>query len=355
LSCVRRSANLYQKPPMKWSEFVRDYLRFTRKDRIAVLAATLIMVLAILYPEIQKKFTPKKNVTLDTSWIAAVKNLQIKDTGYNKPDNRNYDDDNSQAFQYDKRNSSYQADNALAKGELFYFDPNTASPSDWKRLGLRDKTIQTIQNYLSKGGKFRKPEDLQRVYGLYQNEYERLQPYVRIESAFENKPSETFLNTSKEKIETKSYSSLYSIIDINSADTSAFISLPGIGSKLAARIVNFRDKLGGFYTVEQVKETFGLPDSTYQKIKQYLKLDNPSVKKININTATVDELKAHPYIKYSLANPIVAYRNEHGLFSKVEDLKKVMVVTEEIYKRLELYIIIYNHTEDSKNDKSSSL
>jgi len=122
------------------------------------------------------------------------------------------------------------------------------------------------------------------------------------------------------------------------ADTTAFISLPGIGSKLAARIINFRDKLGGFYSVEQVKETFGLPDSTYQKIKQYLNLENPSVKKININTATVDELKAHPYIKYILANPIVAYRNEHGLFSKIEDVKKVMVVTEEVYSRIAPYL-----------------
>jgi len=107
---------------------------------------------------------------------------------------------------------------------------------------------------------------------------------------------------------------------------------------LASRIVTFRDKLGGFYSIEQVGETYGLPDSTFQKIKQYLKLDNPSVKKININTATVDELKAHPYIKFSLANPIVAYRNEHGSFSKIEDIKKVMAVTDEIYKKIAPYL-----------------
>jgi competence ComEA-like helix-hairpin-helix protein len=112
----------------------------------------------------------------------------------------------------------------------------------------------------------------------------------------------------------------FSIIDVNNADTTAFISLPGIGSKLAARIITFREKLGGFYSVEQIGETYGLPDSTFQKIKQWLKLDNLSVKKININTATVDEMKAHPYIKYGLANPIVAYRNEHGAFSKIEDI-----------------------------------
>ena len=65
-----------------------------------------------------------------------------------------------------------------------------------------------------------------------------------------------------------------------------------------------------------------------------------TVKKININTATIDELKAHPYIKYSLANPIVAYRNEHGAFDKLEDLKKIMTVTEEVYKKISPYLAI---------------
>jgi competence ComEA-like helix-hairpin-helix protein len=116
--------------------------------------------------------------------------------------------------------------------------------------------------------------------------------------------------------------------------------LPGIGSKLAVRIVTFREKLGGFYSVEQIGETYGLPDSTFQKIKQYLKLDNSSVKKININTASIDEMKTHPYIKYSIANPIIAYRNEHGAFSKIEDIKKVMAVTDEIYKKIAPYLTL---------------
>src|SRR5258705_24726 len=138
----------------------------------------------------------------------------------------------------------------------------------------------------------------------------------------------------------KNYAAHYTAVDINNADTIAFISLPGIGSKLAARIVTFRDKLGGFYSIEQVRETYGLPDSTFQKIKQWLKLDNASVKKININTATVDELKAHPYIKFSIANPIVAYRTENWLFTKLEDIKKVMAVTNELYDKIVSYLSV---------------
>lgn len=277
---------------------------------------------------------------MDSAWIAAVKKSEIKAPDSSIDTYQKSNDENAFDYQYDKRTSSYN-ENSIVKGELFYFDPNTISISDWKRLGLKDKTIQTIHNYLGKGGQFYKPEDLQRIYGLHQDEYERLLPYVKIESKT-SVVNEQFTSskTTREKQSSKTYTARYTTIDINIADTSAFISLPGVGSKLAARIVNFRDNLGGFYSIEQVGETYGIPDSTFQKIKQWLKLDNPSVKKININTATVDELKAHPYIKYSLANPIVAFRDEHGAFSKIDDVKKVMAVTDEIYRKIAPYLTI---------------
>jgi competence ComEA-like helix-hairpin-helix protein len=275
---------------------------------------------------------------MDTAWMAAVKRSEIKvqdssDAHYQKNDN-----ENAYAYQYDKRKNSYN-ENDIIKGELFYFDPNTISEFEWKILGLKEKTIKTIENYRNKGGHFYKPEDLQRIYGLHDDEYERLKPYIKIESKAPKTNEESVSSRLKEETQpSKTYTIRYSIIDINNADTTAFISLPGIGSKLAARIVTFREKLGGFYSVEQIGETYGLPDSTFQKIKQWLKLDNASVKKININTATVDELNAHPYIKFSIANPIIAYRNEHGSFSKIEDIKKVMAVTEEIYKKIAPYL-----------------
>jgi competence ComEA-like helix-hairpin-helix protein len=81
-----------------------------------------------------------------------------------------------------------------------------------------------------------------------------------------------------------------------------------------------------------------LPDSTFQKIKENLALKGTFIKKININTATTDELKTHPYIKWNIANTIIAYRNEHGVFSTIEDLKKIMIITDDIYKKLAPYL-----------------
>jgi competence ComEA-like helix-hairpin-helix protein len=323
---------------VKWSEFAKDYLTFTRKERIGILIVAVIILITYFLPNILSSANSKPT-QVDTTWMAAVKKLEIKDSNFRNENYRKDDEEDTYAYQYDRKKSNY-ASNAI-KGELFNFDPNTTSSAEWKQLGMRDRTIQTIQNYLSKGGHFYKPEDLQRIYGLHKEEYERLIPYVKIKSKT-SVANERFASTTpkEETSITKTYTSKYSAIDINIADTSAFISLPGIGSKLATRIVSFREKLGGFYSIDQVGETYGLPDSTFQKIKQYLKLDNTSVKKININTATVDELKAHPYIKFSIANPIVAYRNEHGAFSKIDEIKRVMLVTDEIYKKISPYLTV---------------
>jgi competence protein ComEA len=320
---------------MKWKDIITDYFTFTRRERIGIIIIIMVILALAFSPSFFSANMSSKLEIPDTAWVTAIKKLEQKESS---PQYRNYEDGEDQAYQYDPSKSNY---NNKPAGELFYFDPNTLSKEGWQRLGIRDKTIKTIQNYLAKGGHFRKPEDMQRVYGLRKNEYERLAPFVNIqlrpkEGTEKNSAGKNTL--AEYSVPSKSYRPL--VIDINSADTSALIALPGIGSKLAARIINFREKLGGFHSIEQIRETFGLQDSTFQKIKEYLKLENVIVRKININSATVDELKAHPYIKYSIANPIIAYRNEHGRFTKLEDLKKVMVITDEVYERVARYLTL---------------
>ena len=319
---------------MSWQKIVTDYLTFTRRDRIAIIVILVLIVSVFFLPKVISGTNQKlQNQQPNTAWIAAMKRLEVKiddDKNTGAPD---YDNNNS--YQYDRR-VSYN--NTGSKGELFFFDPNSLSAEGWKKLGLRDKTINTIRNYLSKGGKFKKTEDLKKIYGLLPEEYERLAGYIRIADNNTHSPNEEEFQPAANNYSTNK--PRYSVIDINTADTTAFIALPGIGSKLAARIVNFRDKLGGFHSINQVAETYGLPDSTFQRIRQYLKLENNVLKKININTATLDELKAHPYIRYSIANPIIAYRNEHGPFSKPEDLKRVMAVTDEAYNKILPYLTI---------------
>ncbi len=264
-----------------------------------------------------------------------IAELNIKEDSSKGFTKRSYDDDNYTGYHQPSEKNYY---NKAAKGELFYFDPNTLPVDGWKKLGVREKTANTIQNYISKGGRFYKPEDISKIWGLHEDEVKRLLPYVRIEA----KPASVY-NKYPDRDKTKTYEKpTYTITacDVNNSDTAAFIALPGIGSKLAARIVAFREKLGGFYKIDQLAETYGLPDSTFQKIKSRLVIGNNSVKKLNINTATVDELKTHPYLRYNIANAIVQYRNAHGNFLALNDLKKIMIITDDIYNKVVPYLSV---------------
>lgn len=214
---------------------------------------------------------------------------------------------------------------------FFEFDPNTLSADGWRKLGLRDRAIRIIQKYLSRGGKFREPADLKKIYGLSRELAARLIPYVRI-----HLPKPTY--EKKEFVKFKKAEP--SILDINSADSSALIALPGIGNKLARRIILFRDKLGGFYSVEQVKETYGLPDSTFQIIRGRLQVRAGTVKIININTADAKELGSHPYIGRNLANAIVRFREQHGPYSTIENLQEIVLITPEIFQKIVHYLAV---------------
>ena len=321
----------HQNLEMRWSEIIRDYCTFTRKERIGLIFVLLLIILVFILPFFLNKNNVSNITTNDTAWISAVK--ASKAAGNNIEND--IDNNETIVYQFD---TSRVSTTRRSEAKLFRFDPNTLPVSGWRQLGVRDKTIQTIMNYRNKGGSFKSAEDLQRIYGLPGKDYERLAPFVTIHS----NPGEKIpaAINSELKSQDEELPASYFVLDINTADTSAFIRLPGIGSKLAARIVNFRNKLGGFYSIQQVGETFGLPDSTFQRIKPYLRADDTIVKKFDVNTASVDELKTHPYIKWQIANAIIAYRQEHGPFTKIEDIRKIMVISGDDYKRIVPYLAL---------------
>ena len=131
-----------------------------------------------------------------------------------------------------------------------------------------------------------------------------------------------------------------SVIEINTADTSEFQSLQGIGSYYAKKIVSFRNKLGGFYKVEQLKEVYGLDSQIVNNNIDRLKVENSGVIKLNINKLSDKELKKHPYISWQVANSIYFYRLNHGEYKAVEDITKSDVVTPELYEKLKHYLTV---------------
>ncbi len=316
---------------MGWKRLLREYFTFTRKERIGLIVV-LILILCIWFSPRLISSGKLAAVPADMTWMVAAKKLQHLQE--RTQDSSEQNDKNINDLVYDKSVDNYLSNSGI---KLSYFDPNTLSLEGWKKLGIQQKTINTIQKYLNKGGYFYKNEDLKKIYGLHREEYARLEPYIKIAGKEELKQNYSKYESKKEQSNT---ASKYHLIDINLADTSEFIALPGIGSKLASRIVNFRDKLGGFYSIEQLGETYGLPDSTFQKIKPFLTIETTSLKRININTATKDEMKLHPYIKWNLANSIVEYRNQHGNYASLEDIKKISLITDDIFNKIKFYLAL---------------
>lgn len=307
----------------KIGKFFKHYFTFGKKNRVGVISlvclTTIIYALPYLFSKKNQPFPAEPTSVL----------VKAMDTLASREEKNRYskNDENDNEYRYQPS----QIKN-FANGELFQFDPNTLSAQGWQRLGLSEKTSRTIDKYRTKGGKFYKPEDIKKIWGMPVGFYERVKDYIVMAPVQNNYSQNNLEKPTYAKSEKKTL-----FVNINEADTSAFIDLPGIGSKLAARIVNFRDKLGGFYSVDQVRETYGLPDSTFQKIKTSLQI-NGSVKQFNINTATKDELKLHPYIKWNLANAIVEYRNQHGAFKSVEDLKNIVLIDEATFEKIVHYL-----------------
>jgi competence ComEA-like helix-hairpin-helix protein len=309
---------------------LKDYFTFTKKERTGIIVLLVLILATVAIPYL----LPTQSIQADKAsfeelrqQVAALE--AMKDSG------------NGEVYQAiptggmeDKRESGV--------GEvvaLFEFDPNTLPVEGWKKLGLPARTANTIQHYLSKGGRFRQPDDLYKIYGLKKAEADRLFPYVRIAEA----GRKYFPTQQRADSATRQYKREFtkpSILDINMADTTAFIALWGIGSKLAQRIINFREKLGGFYTIEQVGETYGLSDSTFEQIRAFLNCPSPQLRMININTADPSSLAKHPYIRWPLANAIIQFREQHGVFSTVDQLLQLQVVTPEILGKIRPYLAV---------------
>ena len=211
-----------------------------------------------------------------------------------------------------------------ADPELFTFDPNKATDSDFLRLGFSDKQIATILKYLDKGGVFRNKADFFKIRVISESQKRILSDWVVIDDKKEMLSGEnSFI---------KSVS-----IDLNSADSIQLKQLPGIGAVLSKRIVKYRDLLGGFYSVNQLKEVYGLSEETIRQIEKKVKLDNAKIKKLNLNFADMNELSRHPYLKKNLAEKIIRFRTKNGSIHDSSILRDSMILNIDEYNRIKPY------------------
>jgi competence protein ComEA len=128
-------------------------------------------------------------------------------------------------------------------------------------------------------------------------------------------------------------------IDINSADTTELMKLRGIGPTFAKRIVKYREMLGGYHTIEQLMEVYGMDSEKYDMVKDEVYVSDSLIKKINLNKATAKELSAHIYIDWKLANAITNYRFKNK-FETIDELKEIYLVNDSLFRKLAPYFFV---------------
>ena len=401
--------------------FFKEYFTFSRRDRAGILILSVMIMAALIVPRILSALQPpsmqtdfsafKQQIEQYSTQIDSAQQAskeQYKNEKYGAENNPNFDPTEAVAVNlqpFDPNQLTYQTarqlglpartahtiENFLQKGGKFYkkedlkkiyvlseadyqrlepyiqippkdgktatanntstpnanlplqaFDPNQLNFERAKQLGLNEKTAHAIENYLQKGGKFYKKEDLKKIYTLPETDYKRLEPYIQI-PAKDTKPNNTqtaeipttYSSSGKARQPTK----VSKPNNINTSDTTQWQQLKGIGSGYARQIVKLRSQLGGFANKEQLKEVYGMTPELYSQIEPYLQ-GAGTVKQININKATADEMKTHPYIKYKLADAIVKYRQQHRGYKAITDIKNIKILSEDNYTKLAPYLTV---------------
>lgn len=242
---------------------------------------------------------------------------------------------------------------AVLEQRILPFDPNTIVAEDWQRLGLTAKQAASIMRYRAKGGRFRSKADVKRMYTISPDVFERIQPFILLPDSVA-RPAVEQLDTRSDQPERTSFAqagrpmaSLHEKepvrkVEVNTADTTALIALPGIGPAFARGIVKYRDGLGGYHSLDQLAEVYVLQDKpeAVARLKELLVADTLALRRIPLNTCTAEELAAHPYIRWKLAKPIIAYRQQHGPFNNVAAIRSIHLIDEALYRKLAPYLSV---------------
>ena len=288
-------------------------------------------------------------------WLIILVVIGVCVFSWQKPKTENAQKEEQPFPKKKKQNAAASYAVAEEKVETFPFDPNTADSVTLLRLGLAPWQVRAVYKYRAKHGRYHTPEDFKRLPGMTYELWERLGPQVRIARQFQyideavkrssyadrsssvsEKSERTSIPQNKDSVSERPRKfDIVTQVDINTADTTDLMRIPGIGSYRSSKIVEYRRKLGGFVNAEQVMEACDLPDELLQWVK--VNVDVP-VRKVNVNKLSLQRLMNHPYITFYQARAIVEYRKAHGDLKGVEDLKGLEGFTPLKIEKLQPYL-----------------
>ena len=224
-----------------------------------------------------------------------------------------------------------------AAAELFPFNPNEADSATLLRVGLKPWQVRNLLKYRRKGGRWRSADDFRRLYGLTEEEFQRLRPYIMIPpSAEENQNSlakESGRRDSLRRIYPEKFGEL-TVLSLNAADTTLLQRIPGIGRYRAAQICRYRERLGGYISTAQLREIGDLPEG----IEQWFEIGaNETPRQIDVNKSDFKTLLRHPYLSYNQVCAIMRFRQKFGSLRSWSDLRNSPDFSETDFQRLAPY------------------
>ncbi|GAB3497127.1 helix-hairpin-helix domain-containing protein [Spirosoma knui] len=326
----------------RFQSLIRDYFGLSHKEARGVIVLLVLTLLFVLAPFLTRFFADRSSVTTSPadqrkldSLVALMQTEEAKQPKFG-----------------DRRSAEKTTAEHFSEPKLFTFDPNTVSVAGWQQLGLPKWLAERIEKYRSKGGQFRKKEDLLRIYDFPPDLYDQLEPYIALKAspAGTRQESGNFTASARsgystdrtEPAERTTYAErpakpVLQPFDINTADTSQLIALKGIGATLAGRIVKYRDALGGFISTDQFRDVYGLDSSAVDELLKFGKI-RTSARKIPVNTASAEELDHHPFLSRRQAQIIVSYREQHGAYTSAESLKPIRILDAKTIEKIAPYL-----------------
>lgn len=233
--------------------------------------------------------------------------------------------------------------------QLFKFDPNGLPSEQWMALGLSERQAASIHRFEARGGKFRSKRDLARMYVVDPDLYAQWEPYIQLPAERPRPPRAE--RAGRERWPQDSARRAYggsprprwedAPVEINGADSAALVAVRGVGPSFARGIIGYRERLGGFISLDQLSEVYILRDKpeAVEQLRGKLTVDASLVRRIPLNACTVEELGPHPYAGWKLARALIAYREHHGPFADVAAITNCVLVTDSIRDRLAPYLI----------------
>ncbi|MFC5282961.1 helix-hairpin-helix domain-containing protein [Pedobacter alpinus] len=292
---------------------LKDYLEVSPREFRGIVVFVLIMLFVFVSPYVYERimFQPLKiSIETLTPKIDSVE-------AFNEKTDRFYP----------------KEENKKSTAQLFDFNPNHLPTSEWMKLGLSKKQALMIKKYEDKGGQFRNINDVKKMWAIKPELFEQLLPHIKIPE----QTSATNFNDTKTPNKTISTAKSIATVEINSADSASLLAIRGIGPAFASRIIKYRNRLGGFLSINQLKEVWGIDSLKFEQIKTQVLINTNAIQKIDINKCTFEELKTFPYLSYKQSNTILAYRKQHGDFKNATDLNKIAILTPEIIQKITPY------------------